>query len=167
MRPVWVYHLWKKRKKFPERLEKGQIDAYTLENALMYFFRLRKPKWYERIFRAFYPYYIFISDSVYYCVSQNHVETVLEKIKDRKYRLEVYDCDDFSFTAKGKMADDGYEMEVNWAFGVVWVLIPSMGVGHALNFYVDFNKNVKLYEPQTNESYDEFPPDWVFYMAVI
>jgi hypothetical protein len=62
------------------------------------------------------------------------------------YVPEIADCDDFSAIAFGKAK--------KWlkgkAFGMVWHDIEN-GAYHAQNFFINQNKEIQLYEPQTGK----------------
>ena len=164
MRFARVHHLWKKRKSIAAGIAKDQVDAYTLENLILDFFRLPKSGFLAWLLRRLIV-DIYIVDSVYYVCEPEIVD--MPFLSGRDYNIDIYDCDDFSFSAKGSVTDKGYITRKNYAFGIVFVYISDEDIGHALNFYVDENKKVRLYEPQTNESFDEFPEDWIPMLVVI
>ena len=56
------------------------------------------------------------------------------------YIAEAHDCDNFSFAAMGYFSQGLY----SFAFGIMW-----SGV-HAFNFMFDENKELWIFEPQSN-----------------
>ena len=63
-------------------------------------------------------------------------------------------CDDFSFALMGSVSNP------DWGalpFGIVWTTTPS-GL-HAVNCFIDKNREVWIIEPQ-NDNIFKCPPDW-------
>jgi len=174
MKKAKVIHLWKYDRVKPKVERKpGVITAQELEQKLIKFFRLETKTWKELLITLIKRMLgigaiIQIADQKYFLCSPSEVKHYLKDVSKREYRSdETFDCDDFSFLAKGVMTDHNYLDRMNYCFGVLWVYMKNEGVGHALNFFVDLDGKVKIYEPQTNEVFNAFPITWELIMAVV
>jgi hypothetical protein len=68
----------------------------------------------------------------------------------KPYKSEIRDCDDFADITKGRVAD----FMPGRAFGTIWAEnLPNVNGYHALNFYIDQNKEMWIYEPQNGKRY--------------
>ena len=83
-------------------------------------------------------------DKYYFTIEKGFVEKVLEeKNADlAKYMTEIHDCDDYAFALKGVFSKPPLSKYlVGWA----------RSSNHAYNFFIDYDFNVWLIEPQSNE----------------
>ena len=84
-----------------------------------------------------------LSDRTYKTSSKEQIEQLVKliPIKYLKYKKEVFDCDDFSFTFIGLCR----LIIPNFAVGIIW------NDKHAFNFFIDDKLNVWGIEPQTGK----------------
>ena len=94
---------------------------------------------------------IFLSDTVYrLCDTADMEEFLAEDRTDvYKYRKESYDCDDFAYRLMGQLSVPGW---ADLAFGIVWT------DQHALNVFVDEDKEVWFIEPQSDAIFEKAIP---------
>lgn len=96
--------------------------------------------------------YLYLIDSNYYLPSKEYVKEVLDvdKTDTRKYRAQTYDCDDFAFILNSTFIELTYKDEVRrapFSFGVTMGELP---MHHAINIFVDDQKEVYFVEPQSD-----------------
>jgi len=90
---------------------------------------------------------IWQSDENYSTININSLKNFLgvNPVSERKYILDSFDCDEFSFELMGNIqAWNG-----SGAFGIVWGNNKNGGA-HAWNFFIDQNKKLWYVEPQTD-----------------
>lgn len=89
---------------------------------------------------------VFCSDEGYWLPRQKDIESFLKLnvFKFRQYVPELYDCDNYSFSLIGMFTN----LMSGYAIGIVWVHTPKGN--HALNFFIDHNREVWYIEPQTD-----------------
>jgi len=99
---------------------------------------------------------IYLSDRDYQVTSKEEIENflALDDTDKRKYLSEYHDCDDFSYRLHGQFSVPGWS---GLAFGILWAGVP--GGGHAINCFVDNDKEVWIIEPQ-NDKIFKLPDDW-------
>lgn len=105
---------------------------------------------------------IFIGDKNYLAYPLETLKKFLEKdLADKiKYRSEVLDCDDFARILQGREREWFGRTQIEncggSTFGCVWgdlrpteeSINPSY---HAMNFFIDSDKNLWMVEPQTDK----------------
>ncbi len=79
-----------------------------------------------------------------------------------KYVSEYYDCDDFSFALKGAISNPDWGA---LTFGIVFAEMPT-GAKHALNFFIDNNREFWFVEPQTDRIWKP-TTDWKIYFLLM
>jgi len=77
------------------------------------------------------------------------------------YVPEYYDCDDFSFALFGAITIPKWSA---LTFGIIFTETPRGA--HAVNFFVDKNREVWIVEPQ-NDSIFKLPSTWEPYFVLI
>jgi len=100
-----------------------------------------------------------IPDSKFKLVNREHLQQWLYKnpVNKRKYVPTWHDCNTFATILKGDL--DKWDSQL--CTGEVYV-ITEEGSGHAVNIFVDLNKDVYIIEPQ-NDSIFKFPDNWKVY----
>jgi hypothetical protein len=90
-----------------------------------------------------------LSDENYQTINEKSLKDFLRTnpVSGRKYLVDAHDCDDFSFELMGDVS----EWNSDGAFGIVWGNRASDGAGHAWNFFIDENKQLKFIEPQNDQ----------------
>ena len=103
------------------------------------------------------------SDAEYKLAPFNEYQRFLHwnQVDKRLYIKEFYDCDDFSFQLMGDIQIPGWSA---LAFGILWTDVP--GGGHAVNFFIDTNRDVWIVEPQSDSIF-RMPKDWTEYLVII
>jgi hypothetical protein len=106
---------------------------------------------------------IYLSDRNFKTTTKTELERFLnhDLIDIRQYISEYYDCDDFSYALMGAISNP------EWGalpFGIVWADIP--GGAHAINCFIDNDRQVWIIEPQ-NDSVFVRPSDWHPYFVVM
>jgi len=104
---------------------------------------------------------IWTSDASYDTARKKDIEKFLSLnyFRFRQYVPEKYDCDNYSFALMGMFT---YLMS-GYAVGIAWV---ETGNGaHALNFFIDENKEFWYIEPQNNNIFQEV--DYTPYLIII
>jgi hypothetical protein len=88
-----------------------------------------------------------------YWVEKDRTDAVL-------YEADFFDCNTFAFVffASTKKVLKGCPVGI--------VFVQSEKINHALNFFIDENRKIMLYEPQ-NDTIFEKPADWNIYFLVI
>lgn len=100
---------------------------------------------------------IALPDAEYILPSEDKVKQVLRDttIDHRNYQTEVFDCDDFAFLLSAKFINEGVKDKNprSYLFGRLWGLIDINGrnVMHAVNWYANKNKKIKVIEPQQDK----------------
>jgi hypothetical protein len=86
---------------------------------------------------------IWLSDGDYRLCSPDEIDHILSLDDTAKYAYnpDTFDCDDFSYRLMGNLSVPGYS---DLAFGIVWTNV------HALNLFIDSNKQIWFIEPQTD-----------------
>lgn len=100
----------------------------------------------------------FIVDQTYHLPTkewvQNYFFTLLKKeISNKKYKLEAFDCDNYSLLANNLASKLGYTLNHQLAFGEFFYT-KDTGQGHAINFFLCLeNRDIKpiFFEPQTGQ----------------
>jgi flagella basal body P-ring formation protein FlgA len=82
-------------------------------------------------------------DNVFQLYSNSDIEKVLSNIEYPKYNL-FYDCDDYVITTMGETKKNLQGFPIAFAK----VKLKENEDYHAINFFIDENKNMKVYEPQ-------------------
>ena len=82
-------------------------------------------------------------------------------IDKREYISDYYDCDDFSISLLGEINIPEWS---SLAFGMMFAKIPQGA--HAINIFVDNNRNVWIVEPQ-NDNIFPLPSTWKPYFVLI
>lgn len=77
-----------------------------------------------------------------------------------KYKSDVFDCDSYALGLMGLIR----HMMPGYNIGLIFVQRPKDR--HALNFFIDSNRDFYLIEPQTNQIF-ELPLNWKPYFAMI
>jgi len=77
------------------------------------------------------------------------------------YVSEYYDCDDFSYSIMGHLSNQDWGC---LTFGILWTSTP--GGGHAVNCFIDKDRNVWILEPQ-DDSIFKCPSDWDPYLVMM
>jgi hypothetical protein len=102
---------------------------------------------------------VWISDAIYSTSRKKDIEQFLKYnvFRFREYVPEKYDCDNYSFALMGMFT---YLLSGH-AIGIVWVETPRGA--HALNFFIDENKELWYIEPQTNAIFqtDDYSPYFI------
>jgi hypothetical protein len=109
--------------------------------------------------------HILLADEKYKTTSKSEIERYLEEdVLDKlKYVSEYYDCDDFSFALKGKLSNPDWG---KLPFGILWT--ETRSGAHALNCFVDKDREVWIIEPQTDEIFKlSSKPKWKPYLCMI
>lgn len=82
------------------------------------------------------------------------------------YNPNRFDCEDFSLKARAELSP----FFPNPSFGIVWLIHPTLNVGHAMNWCILSTRDglkTYFYEPQLNEFYEKLEVNWRFYMTII
>jgi hypothetical protein len=98
--------------------------------------------------------YMNLLDDKYYIFTEETYKNFLSIDQtDKRTGGIMYDCDDFAFRT---MSEVRYAMP-SAAFGVVLVEIvnPQGSKFHALNFFISFDRKMKLVEPQEDRIFDK------------
>lgn len=106
---------------------------------------------------------IFLSDMNYWTTNIEEIKRFLSLDDSDKYNytVEKFDCDDFSYRLMGQFSVPGWS---ELPFGIIWVGIKDGG--HALNCFVDINREVWLIEPQ-NDKVFRIPKDWTPWLVMM
>jgi len=64
------------------------------------------------------------------------------------YRVEVFDCDDFSYVYKAQASKDAYATVSEFGYAVGVIFGRTSTTGHAVNVFVDPKGRVRILEPQ-------------------
>jgi len=107
--------------------------------------------------------WIGLSDSVYKTTTKEELMKYInyDIIDEYHYVSEYYDCDDFSYALMGSLSNP------EWGalpFGIMWTDVP--GGAHAVNCFIDNNREVWIIEPQTDQIFS-LPKDWSPYFIVM
>jgi len=107
--------------------------------------------------------HIFIKDMEYQTTSLTELRRFLDYDKtDENEYGKWFDCDNFSFTLMAGLSNKHWSMLPT---GILWTVIQNEPP-HALNLFIDNNKEVWLIEPQTDEVF-ELPEHWKPYLIII
>jgi len=95
-----------------------------------------------------------LSDSHWDLISREQMQKVIDlnrfTTSNYSFQSRVRDCDDYSFALMGMVR----KLLPGVCFGIVWVdVVNSKGVlqyKHAINFFIDSNKQLWFVEPQIN-----------------
>jgi len=88
-----------------------------------------------------------------------------QKIWELEYDYPDVDCEDFAWYAKDAVSQP--YLLTTPAFGLIWLIHPTLNLAHAMNFALASTKEgVKpyLYEPQLNSWYSSTEVKWRFWM---
>jgi len=88
-----------------------------------------------------------------------------ENVWEVAYSEPTFDCEDYSLMALAALHQP-YTIAIP-AFAILWVIHPTYGLAHALNFCVDADETPYLYESQLNCFYSKPEVRWKFYMMLI
>lgn len=104
----------------------------------------------------------YISDNKYDLISLDDMKQIinLHRFSEMTYISEKRDCDDFSFSLMGLIR----KLLPGVCFGIVWVEIDQYK--HAVNFFVDDERDVYFVEPQSNQIFRK-PHNWKPYFVLI
>jgi len=96
--------------------------------------------------------YFYFLDSDYYLPSKQYVQDIIkiDSVDARRYRSQAFDCDDFAYMLNTTFIDITYKDNIRrapFSFGIIFGYLPTP---HAINIFVDDEKNVYLIEPQTD-----------------
>jgi len=105
--------------------------------------------------------YLFVSDRVYKTVSESDIKKIEKIMKIVRnlfpYKPETRDCDDFAKIAK--------TVQILFcpgrAFGEIYANNLGTENRHALNIFINENKQKKYYEPQSGKVFDTTPTGFV------
>ena len=106
---------------------------------------------------------ILLSDEDYKTTTKEELIRYLSEdtTNDYPYISEWYDCNNFSYTLMGRLSNP------DWGclpFGILWTDTP-LG-GHAVNCFVDYNRDVWIVEPQSDEVF-ELPDNWEPWIVIM
>jgi len=106
---------------------------------------------------------ILLSDSKYKTTTKVEYERYIKyDVTDKwKYVSQYYDCDDFSFSIMGRMSNPDWGA---LTFGIVWT--QTSNGAHAVNCFIDHNREVWIVEPQ-NDNVFKLPSDWNPYLIIM
>jgi len=104
-----------------------------------------------------------VSDSIFKVAPFSEYERFLSwnQVDKRLYIKEFHDCDDYSFQLMGDIQIPKWS---ELAFGILWTSTPNGG--HAVNFFIDNNRDVWIVEPQ-NDKIFVMPKDWEEYLVIM
>ena len=87
---------------------------------------------------------VYMSDSLYRLCHPDDMAWFLanDATNRLEYEAETYDCDNFARTLWGNFGVKGW---ADLTFGICWTEL------HALNLFIDVDKNIWFLEPQTDE----------------
>lgn len=96
---------------------------------------------------------VVLPDEEYYLETEDKIREIIKKDKTDQltYRPEAFDCDDFAYILKSTFVKEAYRDQKRlapFAFGFVYGYYK--GGGHAVNIYVNSDKQVKMIEPQSD-----------------
>ncbi|KZV64829.1 carbohydrate-binding module family 13 protein [Peniophora sp. CONT] len=112
----------------------------------------------------------FVSDGMYLILSQARYQEIWRNsgLQSRRWREEVFDCDDFSFVYKGEVGKWGDSQFKATGFGILCgIMFGSSKQGaHAYNWMVKSGNhaNIEFFEPQDNTFKDD--PGYSAYFGV-
>ncbi len=94
---------------------------------------------------------IFLSDRIYKTCTQSDIEEFLKFDETNKMGFvpETRDCDDFAYRLMGQFSTPEWSA---LAFGIVWT------DKHAMNCFIDNNKEFHFIEPQTDRLQKDLKP---------
>ena len=94
---------------------------------------------------------IFLSDRIYKTCAQSDIKELLKFDETNKMGFvpETRDCDDFAYRLMGQFSTPEWSA---LAFGIVWT------DKHAMNCFVDNNKEFHFIEPQTDRLQKDLKP---------
>lgn len=106
---------------------------------------------------------ILLADNDYKTTTKSELERFLaHDITDQwQYVSEFYDCDDFSFSVMGQLSNPDWGA---LTFGILWTNVP--GGAHAVNCFIDNNREVWIIEPQ-NDAFYKLPGDWTPFLVIM
>lgn len=95
-----------------------------------------------------------IADTEYYCTPLEDAEGIIaaSAVDTKTWTAERFDCDDFADVLKAHFAQAAYKdgrRRAAHAFGTCWGIIG--GGGHAVNFMINADLQLRIVEPQTDE----------------
>ncbi len=154
-----VVFLFEKDKKPRRKGKPGQIHASEIANII-------KRKFNITWWKFWYNWRIYIADEWYYPIGIKALD-LIKPTSQYKYREEIFDCDDFSFLKKGYEEEYGNSVNMNLAFGIIWVYSPTKFYGHALNFFIDPEYRFWFYEPQNDSFFEKVRDNWELMLAVV
>lgn len=84
-------------------------------------------------------------DKKYWLCSKSHFQTIIQynKINEKQYTSDQFDCDNFAFAFKAQVA-------LNHGLNNVGLVIDNSG-GHAYNVIIFNDGSAALFEPQTDK----------------
>jgi len=107
---------------------------------------------------------IYLSDVDYKTTKIDYIKNFLSSDDTNYYNYiaDLYDCDDFSYRLHGQLSVPGWG---DLTFGIFWAGMPGGG-GHAVNIFLDKDREVWLIEPQ-NDSVYKLPDNWEPWLVVM
>ena len=106
---------------------------------------------------------LYIADSKYKTTTKEEFMRFINNDSTdwNQYISEYYDCDDFSFSLMGHISNQEWG---SLPFAIVWADVP--GGAHAINCFIDINREVWIVEPQSDNVF-KLPSTWKPYFVVI
>ena len=97
-------------------------------------------------------------DGTYYLPTLAEMRHLLSTSQSdrRRWTAERFDCDDFSYVLKGEAAVHSYDsadFRFGMCVGIIWGDFDWVNGYHAINWFIDSNRNLYLIEPQTDAIY--------------
>ncbi len=93
-----------------------------------------------------------ISDGIFECINTQNLKDFLsfDDTNKHTYKEEKLDCDDFSYMLQGNIT----KWYPEGSIGIVWGNRAGDGAGHAWNFFISENKELKFIEPQNDQIFN-------------
>jgi len=106
---------------------------------------------------------LLLSDNDYKTTTKEELIRFLKEdiTDDWTYVSEYMDCDDFSYSIMGQLSNP------EWGalpFGILWTSTPNGG--HAVNCFIDNDREVWILEPQTDVLF-KLPTNWDPYVIMM
>jgi len=94
-----------------------------------------------------------ITDISYFVTNEDTIKNYLSFniFRHIKYVANIYDCDNYAISVLAIFKN----LLPECAFGMAFVTRPKLNDRHALNFFINENKEVIWVEPQTNKIYKD------------
>ena len=106
---------------------------------------------------------ILMTDAKYKTTTKvEFIRFITYDISDKyNYVSDYYDCDDYSFSIYGNISNPEWGA---LTFGVIWTNTPTGA--HAVNCFIDNDREVWIVEPQTDEVF-KLPDNWKPYLIIM